>query len=380
MKKRKTYEVSVINKTYSKTYLDQTKFYTSDTALELNFQLKEVEYNFDSAEIILLNVDDRSLVNRPVVKSTEGFIYELEDDIVAHYGEWKGQLKFNESSEIYVSSPISFRIENDLSNDRPPKMSDVVSWENLKKYANSLVFDLEQAISKATEDFDSLASTASLNESSRQENEIARQSAESIRIQNEEQRNLTSLEEFIKLQNSIGGKNLYRKTDDWYEAYTTKSKVGDTLVFTATGVSSTVSRAELNFLFSEKGTYTVSARIKSNNLISFKNFANVLLVNEVTVNTQSEWSLISATFNVEDISLKARLRMYIEDANEGDTLEISWTKIEKGSQSSPHTKAPEDYTVVSKDDYYNHVKLMNDFKDNQFDQLKKAVLALGGTI
>ena len=86
----------MINKTYSKTHSDQTKFYTSDTALELNFQLKEVEYDFDSAEIILLNVDYRSLVTRPVSKSTDGFTYELEDDIVAHYGEWKGQLKFDE--------------------------------------------------------------------------------------------------------------------------------------------------------------------------------------------------------------------------------------------------------------------------------------------
>ena len=145
MKKRKTYEVSVINKTYSKTYLDQTRFYTSDTALELNFQLKEVEYYFDSAEIILLNVDDRSLVTRPVAKSAEGFTYELEDDIVAHYGEWKGQLRF-EAGETYVSSPVKFRIENDLGNERPPQLSDVQSWVSLKRYADSLTEELKQAV------------------------------------------------------------------------------------------------------------------------------------------------------------------------------------------------------------------------------------------
>ena len=143
MKKRKTYEVSVINKTYSKTYSDETKFYTSDTALELNFQLKEVEYDFDSAEIILLNVDDRSLVTRPVSKSAEGFTYEIEDDIVEHYGEWKGQLKFNEGGEIYVSSPVSFRIENDLNNDRPPQLTEVTSWKELRKFADKLIADLQ---------------------------------------------------------------------------------------------------------------------------------------------------------------------------------------------------------------------------------------------
>ena len=146
MKKRKTYEVSVINKTYSKTYSDQTKFYTSDTALELNFQLKEVEYDFDSAEIILLNVDDRSLVTRPVVKSAEGFTYELEDDIVAHYGEWKGQLKFNEGGEIYVSSPVSFRIENDLNNDRPPQLTDIRDWETLRQSAKDLIVEMGEAV------------------------------------------------------------------------------------------------------------------------------------------------------------------------------------------------------------------------------------------
>ena len=133
----------MINKTYSKTYSDQTKFYTSDTALELNFQLKEVEYDFDSAEIILLNVDDRSLVTRPVVKNAEGFTYELEDDIVEHYGEWKGQLKFNEGGEIYVSSPVSFRIENDLNNDRPPQLTEVTSWKELRKFADKLIADLQ---------------------------------------------------------------------------------------------------------------------------------------------------------------------------------------------------------------------------------------------
>ena len=146
MRKRKTYEVSVINKTYSKTYSDQTKFYTSDTALELNFQLKEVEYDFDSAEIILLNVDDRSLVTRPVAKSAEGFAYELEDDIVEHYGEWKGQLKFNEGGEIYVSSPVVFRIENDLNNDRPPQLTDIRDWETLRQSAKDLIAEMGEVV------------------------------------------------------------------------------------------------------------------------------------------------------------------------------------------------------------------------------------------
>ena len=145
MKKRKTYEVSIIDKTYSKIISDETKFYTSDTALELVFKLKETEYTFESAEIVLLNIDDRSLTTRPVSKSLNSFTYELDDDVIPHYGEWHCQVRF-EQGETYVSSPVKFRIENDLSNERPPQLSDVQSWVSLKRYADSLTEDLKQAV------------------------------------------------------------------------------------------------------------------------------------------------------------------------------------------------------------------------------------------
>lgn len=116
MKKRKTYEISVIDKTYSKIISDETKFYTSDEHLELVFKLIETEYTFDSAEIVLLNIDDRSEVTRPVTKSLNSFTYELEDDIIARYGAWICRLMLFENGETHVASPIKFRIENDLYN------------------------------------------------------------------------------------------------------------------------------------------------------------------------------------------------------------------------------------------------------------------------
>ena len=164
MKKRKTYEVSVIDKTYSRIISDETKFYTSDTALELGFELKETEYIFESAEIVLFNTDDRSLVTRPVAKNLDGFAYELEDDIIAHYGEWRGQVRFEQAGEIYVSSPVKFRIENDLSNERPPQLSDVQSWVSLKRYAESLVDELKQAVLSV----EGIEDTFNANESERQ--------------------------------------------------------------------------------------------------------------------------------------------------------------------------------------------------------------------
>ena len=188
MKKRKTYEISVIDKTYSKTISDETKFYTSDTALELVFKLKETEYTFESAEIVLLNIDDRSLITRPVSKVNNDFVYELEDDITAHYGEWRGQVRFEQAGEVYVSSPVKFRIENDLSNDRPPQLSDVQSWVSLKRYADGLVDELKQAML----DVEGMDDTFNANETIRQSQfETSEQSRQATFEANETERDET---------------------------------------------------------------------------------------------------------------------------------------------------------------------------------------------
>ena len=182
------YEISVIDKTYSKIISDETKFYTSDTSLELVFKLKETEYTFESAEIVLLNIDDRSLVTRPVSKVNNDFVYELDDDITAHYGEWRGQLRFEQDGEVYVSSPVKFRIENDLGNDRPPQLSDVQSWVSLKRYADGLVDELKQAVLSV----DGIEDTFNENETVRQTTfEIAEQSRQDIFVTNESERTET---------------------------------------------------------------------------------------------------------------------------------------------------------------------------------------------
>ena len=188
MKKRKTYEVSIIDKTYSKIISDETKFYTSDTALELVFKLKETEYIFESAEIVLLNIDDRSLVTRTVTKVSNDFVYEIDDDITAHYGEWRGQLRFEQAGEVYVSSPVKFRIENDLGNERPPQLSDVQSWVSLKRYADSLTEELKQAVLSV----EGVEDTFNANETERQNTfETAEQSRQITFETNESERDET---------------------------------------------------------------------------------------------------------------------------------------------------------------------------------------------
>ena len=477
MKKRKIYEISVIDKTYSKTISDETKFYTSDTALELVFKLKETEYTFESAEIVLLNIDDRSLVTRPVAKVNSDFVYELDDDIIPHYGEWHGQLRF-EAGETYVSSPVKFRIENDLSNDRPPQLSDVQSWVSLKRYADSLVGELKQAVlsiegvedtfnenetarqnqfetaeqsrqdtfetneserdetfktnedirqtqelerekaenqrqsefddneASRTETFNSNETTRQENETVRQQAEQERQSAELTRVENEKQRNLTSVDEFIKLQNAVGGRNYLLNSGkagalsfsannnnvdrvevgvenglDWVTGVNVSSGYFSINQFSSTSYSGGVGKNYSEDLTKYSGVVTYSIDVMSPQPVRIRLGEHVGLGSPNITLEPNKWTRLSWTY---DRRARPAAIQAAADSNKDIPVgtKIFWKnyKIEKGSVTTPHTKAPEDYTVVSKDDYYNHVKLMNELKDNQFNQLRKAVIALGGTI
>lgn len=170
MKKKKLFEVSLINKAYSRIIQNTTRFYTSDTALEIGFNIVEVEYSFDSAEIILLNETDRSLVTRELTRNGTGFTYELESDIIEHYGNWAAQLKLEKDEEVYISSPVGFSIENDLYNSRPPKLSEVNTWKNLRATADGLIDDIRSELELVSE-----------KELEREQSESERQSAEAQR-------------------------------------------------------------------------------------------------------------------------------------------------------------------------------------------------------
>lgn len=238
MKKRKTYEVSVINKTSSKLLSDRTKFYTSDTALELVFKLKEVEYDFDSAELILLNDEDRSLTTRPVKKTAEGFTYDLEDDIVEHYGTWSGQLKFTEGDEVYVSSPVGFRIHNDLYNERPPRMSEVNTWKNLRKIADGLIADIRSELESVAELLPEIESA-----------ESERQSAEQQRIEAENVRAQWFENSQIEIENLVTNGNFSNGLEGWSANYGSLELVTNGVKLISDGVTSTtrlVTRSDHN--------------------------------------------------------------------------------------------------------------------------------------
>lgn len=196
MRKEKLFKVGVINESTIDVVKDMTTFYTSDTELWLGFELSEVGVEFDSAEILMFNIYDKSFVVRSVGKTDDKYWYELDMDIIAHHGQWKVQLQFTKNSEVYTSKYFNFRIENNLSNEHPPKLVDITNWSNIKHTADSLIAEMKVAVTEAiaaeqnrAEIFvqaeQSRQMTFEVAESNRDEtfnaNEVARQENEEVR-------------------------------------------------------------------------------------------------------------------------------------------------------------------------------------------------------
>ena len=174
--------------TMSKAIYDQNIFYTSDSELMLKFELIEKEFSYDSGEILLFNETDKSFVTRGISKVDDGFVYQIESDIIQHHGEWVGQLQLVKNGEVYTSKPFKFTIENDLSSVSPPQLIDINSWATLKQSAIDLIDDMQNVIGEYDEaavDFQQAENVRMNNETDRKQAESTRQNHETIR-QNQE--------------------------------------------------------------------------------------------------------------------------------------------------------------------------------------------------
>ena len=216
MEKRKVFKISIIDKEISRTEFDRNTFYTSDSELSLVFKLIERDYSYDHGEILLYNENDKSFVTRPINKKENDFVYELDLDIIPHYGKWKAQLRLVNDGDVYTSKPFEFVIENDLSNLAPqPTLTDINNWATLKQSANELIDEMEDVIVGVEnaelgrvnkENFRQQAEVKRVNqESTRQNNELkrdnqekGRQQAESQRESNEKKRRISEFERVDK--------------------------------------------------------------------------------------------------------------------------------------------------------------------------------------
>ena len=192
MEKRKVFKISIIDKEISRTEFDRNTFYTSDSELTLVFKLIEKDYKYDHGEILLYNENDKSFVTRPITKQENDFVYELDLDIIPHYGTWKAQLQLINDGDVYTSKPFEFVIENDLSNLAPqPTLTDINNWATLKQSANELIDEMRDVIvdiKKAESQHENAERLRKNQENSRVQSESERQSQERLRSQGESQR------------------------------------------------------------------------------------------------------------------------------------------------------------------------------------------------
>ena len=198
MEKRKVFKISIIDKEISRTEFDRNTFYTSDSELTLVFKLIEKDYSYDSGEILLYNEDDKSFVTRPITKKENDFVYELDLDIIPHYGKWQAQLQLVKDGDVYTSKPFDFTIVNDLSNLAPqPTLTDINNWSTLKQSANELIDEMKDIIvdvENAELERNNKENKRQQAESQRASEEIYRKQAESERSSKENLRQKTESE------------------------------------------------------------------------------------------------------------------------------------------------------------------------------------------
>ena len=212
MEKRKVFKISIIDKEISRTEFDRNTFYTSDSELSLVFKLIEKDYSYDHGEILLYNEDDNSFVTREITKQENDFVYELDLDIIPHFGKWQAQLQLVNDGDVYTSKPFDFSIVNDLSNLAPqPTLTDINNWATLKQSANELIDEMQDIIvdveraeleRASQENYRRQAESERVNkenyrqrtESERISKENTRQKAETERVNNEKQRQISESE------------------------------------------------------------------------------------------------------------------------------------------------------------------------------------------
>ena len=182
MEKRKVFKISIIDKEISRIEFDRNTFYTSDSELTLVFKLIEKDYTYENGEILLYNEDDKSFVTREITKQENDFVYELDLDIIPHYGTWKAQLQLVNDGDVYTSKPFEFSIVNDLSNLAPqPTLTDINNWSTLKQSAAELIDEMQDIIV----DVESAESERAIKENLRQKAESERVIKENIRQNSE---------------------------------------------------------------------------------------------------------------------------------------------------------------------------------------------------
>lgn len=204
MRKNKTWEITLTNNSrlIANEPIENAIVYTTDTEAYLNFRVIDSGFEFDSATIAMLNKDDGSIVERSMVKEDDTAVYEIESDIIPHFGLWQAQVLFQQGEEIFTSNPVTLTIERYMMSEQPPRLEDVASWQRLydnavetiqelTKINDDLNTDVSQAITDLTTTNQAVQEAENSRASAEEErkaNETERVNAEIIRVAQEEER------------------------------------------------------------------------------------------------------------------------------------------------------------------------------------------------
>ncbi|WP_290489882.1 MULTISPECIES: hypothetical protein [unclassified Aerococcus] len=389
MKKEKLFNIDLVNKSSVQIVKNTTTFYTSDTELWLGFELLEKEHTFDSAEILLLNKDDRSFIVRSVTQGQDKYWYELESDIIAHYGEWIGQLQFTKDGEVFTSKQFAFRIENDLSNDRPPQLTEVNNWKNLRTIADGLIDDIRVELESLAKQELEIANA----ETTRQSAEQQRIEAETLRVENETKREL----EINKIRNEVFNNtkiklvNLVENGDfsdgllGWkshqggvIEVVDSRLKI-DTSPTNYSGVSQPINvKYDTNdIIYTNVSVYNPNDHDITLNF-QYASRTNLVKISPtfngvVSVVQTSDTSMLSPRYFITKNSISDQYSFFIDNV-----ILLNLTKI-FGAGNEP-TKETMDW-IINTNGYFDELAIVrDDIQQYEINQLRKAVLALGGTI
>lgn len=145
------------------------------------------------------------------------------------------------------------------------------------------------------------------------------------------------------------GRNLIRNSDfsiddlsSWYPAYGAHEIENGVYVKTLTSDAG-AARVEYQTQILEPGTYTFSMLAKSKKGFRYDRFDGTEYQRKY-IYGNSSFQKSDITFRVVELQV-VTIRMYFADPEIGDTMEIKWVKLEKGSQATPWTPAPEDLTL-----------------------------------
>lgn len=192
---------------------------------------------------------------------------------------------------------------------------------------------------------------------------------------------INSLDKSFDIVSSVGKENLMADSnfnagsDGWFSSPVASTLSNGVIKFVADGSNPGFSYLQKNIKL-EKGEYVLTTKTKSSKPIDYRGFVNVNHTPMSSFGGDNEWIIKSLPFSVVDSSLTTTLRIYFSNPNatNGQSIEMDWVKLEKGSTATPYSIAPNEvsYNTQSPTLYKTNILLseplrsVGDVKDRLF--------------